>query len=192
MAYVNKVVYGDRVLIDLTKDTIEQRALLRGYTAHLPDGSLVQGSCPFDVDSTDATAKKSEILSGKTAYVNGTKLEGTMPNNGSVDGVLTEKTSVYTIPQGYHDGSGLVKILETEQEKIIPTNIRQGITILGVTGTMSGSEGVVPQSKVVTPKAYSQEVLPDEGYNYLSAVTVNPIPYVENTNAAGGLTVTIG
>jgi len=66
------------------------------------------------------------------------------------------------------------------------------VTILGVTGTMSGSESVRAQAKTVTPTAEEQEVLPDEGYNYLSEVTVNPIPYSEAANAAGGTTVTIG
>lgn len=98
------------------------------------------------------------------------------------------------MPQGYHDGSGKVQIAETEQAKLTPDNIRDGVVILGVTGTMSGSEDVVAQSKTVTPSKEEQVVLPDsgEGYNYLTQVTVGAIPYVENDNSAGGVTVTIG
>lgn len=95
---------------------------------------------------------------------------------------------------GYHDGSGKVGIDATEQAKIIPENIREGITILGVEGTMSGTEEVKPQAKTVTPSKEQQVVLPDseQGYNYLSQVTVNAIPYNESENSAGGTTVTIG
>jgi hypothetical protein len=70
-----------------------------------------------------------------------------MKNNGAVSGTISTKDGQYTVPQGYHDGSGKVQISATEQSKIIPGNIRDGVTILGITGTMSGSEGVKPQSK---------------------------------------------
>ena len=115
-----------------------------------------------------------------------------MPNNGGVSGTIATKAGVYTITQGYHDGSGEVSIDATEQAKLIPTNIRDGVTILGVVGTMSGTEGAKPQSKTVTPTTAQQTILPDEGYNYLSQVIVNAIPYVESDNSAGGKTVTIG
>lgn len=41
---VNKVVFGNKVLIDLTGDTVTEEALLRGYTAHTADGSIVTGT----------------------------------------------------------------------------------------------------------------------------------------------------
>lgn len=63
-----------------------------------------------------------------------------MPNRGAVTGTISTKAQQYTIAQGYHDGSGKVSISSTEQAKIIATNIRQGVTILGVEGTMSGTE----------------------------------------------------
>ena len=115
-----------------------------------------------------------------------------MPNNGAVSGKISTKAGQYTVPQGYHDGSGKVSIDATEQEKIIPGNIRQGVTILGVEGSMSGTEGANPQSKTVTPSTSQQTVLPDDGYNYLSQVVVLAIPYSESQNSAGGITVTIG
>ena len=119
-------------------------------------------------------------------------LTGTMPNRGAVTGTISTKAQQYTIQQGYHDGSGKVGISSTEQAKIIATNIRSGVEILGVTGTMSGSEDVHAQAKTVTPTAAAQTVLPDSPtYNYLTQVTVNAIPYVETDNAAGGKTVTI-
>ena len=53
---------------------------------------------------------------------------------------------------GYHDGSGTVTIAAAEKAKLVPDNIRQGITILGVEGAMSGTEDVKAQAKTVTPK----------------------------------------
>lgn len=189
---INKVVYGGKTLIDLTGDTVTEDKLLSGITAHGKDGELVTGVCTFDVDSNDATAAVAEILKGKTAYARGTKLVGTMPNNGAVTGKIITKDGSYTIPQGYHDGSGKVGIDATEQAKILAQNIREGVTILGVKGSMSGSEGVKAQAKTVIPSSVQQIILPDTGYTHLSQVTVEKIPYVESENSAGGTTVTIG
>ena len=189
---INKVVYGGKTLIDLTGDTVTEDKLLNGITAHGKDGELVTGVCTFDVDSNDATAAVAEILKGKTAYARGTKLVGTMPNNGAVTGKIITKDGSYTIPQGYHDGSGKVGIDATEQAKILAQNIREGVTILGVKGSMSGSEGVKAQTKTVIPSSVQQTILPDTGYTHLSQVTVEKIPYVESENSAGGTTVTIG
>lgn len=189
---INKVVYGGKTLIDLTGDTVTEDKLLSGITAHGKDGELVTGVCTFDVNSNDATAAVAEILKGKTAYARGTKLVGTMPNNGAVTGKIITKDGSYTIPQGYHDGSGKVGIDATEKAKILAQNIREGVTILGVKGSMSGSEGVKAQAKTVIPSSVQQTILPDTGYTHLSQVTVEKIPYVESENSAGGTTVTIG
>ena len=189
---INKVIYGGNTLIDLTGDTVTADKMLTGYTAHGKDGEAITGTCTYDVDSGDATAAVAEILSGKTAYARGTKLTGAMPNKGKVTGTISAVDQVFTIPQGYHDGSGTVRIDPAEAAKIIGSNIRDGVPILGVEGTMSGTEGANPQAKTVTPTTAKQEILPDEGYNYLSSVTVNAIPYAESENSAGGTTVTIG
>ena len=189
---ISKVVYGGKTLIDLTADTITADKLLSGITAHGADGEKITGTCDYDVNSQDATVAVAEILVGKTAYARGAKLTGTMPNRGAVSGKITTKTGVYNVPQGYHDGSGTVAIDGTEQAKLIAANIREGITILGVTGTMSGKEGEKAQSKTVTPTTEEFTVLPDAGYTCLSSVVVKAIPYVESDNAAGGITVTIG
>lgn len=191
---ISKVVYGGKTLIDLTADTVTADKLLSTYTAHDKSGATITGTCTYDADTSDATAAVAEILSGKTAYVNGIKLTGVMKNNGAVTGTISTKAESYTIPIGYHDGSGKVAISPTEQAKIIATNIRSGVEILGVTGTMSGTEGAKAQAKTATPKTIAQTILPDStgGYNYLSQVTVEAIPYNESENPQGGLTVTIG
>ena len=188
---ISKVVYGSKVLIDLTSDTVTVAKCAGVLIAQQKSGTKITGSCTLDADSGDATATVAEILSGKTAYANGSKLTGTMTNNGGVTGEITDVDTPYSIPSGYHDGSGTVNIAATEKAKLTPQNIRQGITILGVEGTMSSTEGLKPQQKTVTPKTTQQVVVPDESYNALSQVTVNAIPYEETANSAGGMTATI-
>ena len=190
--YNSKVIFNGDVLMDLTGDTVTAASLLKGITAHGKDGAPITGTCDWDAATGDATAAAAEILTGKTAYVKGKKVTGTMPNRGAVSGKISTKAGAYTVPQGYHDGSGKVTIDSTEQAKLIPTNIREGVTVLGVEGTMSGSEDMKPQSKSVTPKATAQTVLPDEDYNCLSQVEVAAIPYAVSDNTSGGKTVTIG
>ena len=192
--YNSKVVLADgTVLMDLTADTVDAAHLLAPYTAHGANGAPITGTCTYDSDTTNDTVAVGEILLGKTAHARGVQLTGTMPNNGAVTGSISTKAGTYTIPQGFHDGSGSVGIDATEQAKIIATNIREGITILGVEGTMSSSEGMAPQAKSVTPTFSSQVISPDSPtYNCLSQVTVAPITVTYSDNAAGGKTVTIG
>lgn len=191
---ISKVVYGGKTLIDLTSDTVTADKLLSGVIAHDKSGAAITGACTYDADTSDATAASAEILSGKTAYVNKIKVTGEMRNNGAVTGTISKKADSYTVPIGYHDGAGKVTISSTEQAKIIATNIRAGVSILGVEGTMSGTEGAKAQAKTATPKTTAQTILPDstQGFNYLTQVTVEPIPYNESDNAQGGKTVTIG
>ena len=188
---INKVIYGNDVLIDLTADTITASDLASGVTAHDASGAAITGTSTKDSDTSQDTALVGEILSGKTAHARGTLLTGTMPNNGAVSGVITTKAQEYSVPQGYHDGSGKVKIDTTEQAKIIEGNIKSGVQILGVTGTYTG-EAISAQTKSVTPYTTAQTVLPDSGYDYLAEVDIAAIAYSEIPNAAGGITATIG
>lgn len=191
--YNSKVVLATgEVLIDLTADTVDAAHLLSGYTAHDDSGAPIVGTCTYDSDTSDDTVAVSEMLIGKTAHARGALLTGTMANNGAVSGTISTKDGTYVIPQGYHDGSGSVGIDATEKAKIIATNIRQGVTILGVEGTMSSSEGVIAQSKVAAPTFAQQTITPDTGYTHLSQVTVSAIAVTRTLNSAGGYTVTIG
>lgn len=192
--YINKVIVNGQTKMDLTSDTVDAAHLLSGYTAHDKSGAPIEGTCTFDANTRDANATAPEILQGKTAYAKGNKLTGTMPNKGSVTGNITSVNTLYTIPMGYHDGAGTVGIDSTEKAKIIPENIREGISILGVEGEMSGTEGAKAQSKTVTPTFEEQVVSPDtgSGYNYLAQVTVKAIPVKETAGENGGLTLTIG
>ena len=188
--YVNKVVYGNETLIDLTADTLTANDLLSGKTAHDKSGAPITGACTYDADTSDATATASEILATKTAYVNGSKVTGTMTNRGQSVLEIETLTNV-AIPSGYHDGSGYACVKSTEAAKIIAENIKEGVEILGVTGTCSPASGVTAQTKTATPGLTSQTIIPDSGYDYLSQVTVEAIPVEYTDNSAGGKTCTI-
>lgn len=189
---INKIIYGGETLIDLTSDTITASDLASGKTAHDKTGKIITGTNTYDSDTSEDTADAAEVLYGKTAHVRGKLVTGTMPNRGAVSGMISSKDGTYTVPNGFHDGSGSVGIDATEKAKLVAANIRKGITILGIEGSMSGDEDVKAQSKTVTPTTKQQTVTPDMDYNYLSQVVVAAIPYVETDNAAGGKTATIG
>lgn len=190
--YVNKVIVGTEVKLDLTQDDITPDKLAEGIKAHDKSGAPIVGTNTFDADTGDATAVAAEILKDKTAYVAGSKITGTMPNNGASELEITDRDTPVNIPMGFHDGSGKAQISAAEKAKIIAANIREGVTILGILGSMSGSEGMKPQSKSVTPTFEAQEVLPDDGYNCLSSVAVAAIPVTYTDNAQGGQTLKIG
>ena len=190
--YVNKVIVGGETKLDLTGDTVVPEKLAQGYKAHDKSGAPIVGTNTFDADTSDATATAAEILDGKTAYVAGNKVVGTMPNKGMVNGEIAAKAEQFTIPAGFHDGSGKVGISATAQEAIVAGNIKQGVTILGIVGTYGGEAVKAQANKNVTPTFAAQEILPDSGYDYLAKVTVAKIPVTETDNAAGGITVTVG
>lgn len=192
--YKSKVVLiTGEVIMDLTKDDVTPDKLAKGIKAHDKTGAPIVGTSTKDADTSDATATAAEILNGKTAYKAGEKITGTMPNQGTKTLVITGKETPVAIPMGFHDGGGKAQIDAAEAAKIIPENIRAGISILGTEGSMSGTEGARPQAKTVTPNFEQQEITPDSPtYNYLSSVTIKPIPMTYTENEAGGLTLTIG
>lgn len=190
--YINKVIIGNDVKLDLTGDTITSEDLKKNVTAHDKSGAPIVGTNTFDADTQDATAAAAELLDGKTAYARGAKLTGTMPNQGSKTLTIAAKTETPAIPMGFHDGSGKAQIDADEQAKIIPGNIKQGVSILGVEGTYGGEAVKAQANKNVTPTMAQQVITPDAEYDYLAQVTVAAIPITYTDNAAGGQTLAVG
>lgn len=194
MAKISKVVFGNETLIDLTNDSVIASALQSGFTAHGKDGEAIVGTCTKDVDSTDATAYAGDILNSKTAYARGSKITGTMPNIGrQISNLVTASASV-AINAGYHDGSGSIGLSAADKSALIAENIREGIQVLGITGTMSGSEDVKATSFTATAYTTTRTYQPTDfgDYNYFAQLTVSSIAYSSTLNPAGGYTVTIG
>lgn len=193
--YISKVVYGNETLIDLTSDTITADKLLKGYTAHGKDGAPISGSCAFNADTSADTVTVGAVLSGTTFHnAAGSAQTGTMPNIGAQISTLASRDSAVAIQAGYHDGSGSIGLGSTDKAALISNNIREGVTILGIVGNMSGSEDVKATSLNATPYTTSKTYQPADlgDYNYFSQVTVSAIAYATSTNLGGGITATIG
>lgn len=189
--YNNKVVLSDgTVLIDLTMDDVKPEHVQKGIKFHDKTGAEKTGTNTKTVDASGVTAESAEVLAGETFGRGSEVATGTMPNNSGKDVIVTGKTGT-SIPRGYYDGSGVAKISEEDAEKIVPANIKDGVTILGITGSF-GADDISSQSKEVKPTFADQQISPDSGYSFLSGVLVKAIPVLYTDNNAGGQTVTIG
>ena len=110
----------------------------------------------YDTSGADATA--SDILSGKSAFGPEGSVSGSIQNNGNVSGSIFTKAGSVSVPAGYTTG-GSVTIDSTEQGKIIPSNIKAGVTILGVAGASNvvdtatmGSESAASAGDIMSGK----------------------------------------
>lgn len=192
--YTSKVVLSNgTVLIDISTDTIEKSDVINKKAFRDKSGAPQVGTCTYDMDTSGATALASEILTSKTAGVNGKMVTGTMANNGSQKSTIATKDQVVTIKNGFHDGSGKVSIATEEQAKIIGDNILEGVTILGVKGTRKPATGVkIEATKSATPSFEAQTITPSTGYDAMAQVNVSAISIAKTLNSAGGYTVTVG
>ena len=116
-----------------------QNVIINGVTyQNVPEVDIPKsggGTAKF-FDTADADAAAGNILTGKKAYGASGAIDGSMANNGSTSGTISTKAGTVTIPAGYTTG-GTVAISSTEQAKIIASNIKSGVTILGQAGGLT-------------------------------------------------------
>ena len=117
-----------------------------------------------------------------------------MVNQGEKHYTLASRDAEVSIPQGYHDGAGGIGLAAADKSALVAANVRQGITVLGVTGTMSNMEGVKATSASITPYTTAQTIVPTDlgNFNSITQISVSAIAKTETDNLAGGKTVTIG
>lgn len=94
-----------------------------------------QGDARF-WDASGANGASADLVAGKTLYGPNGEVQGGMPDNDDVSGTISTKAGTVQIPAGKTSG-GTVKISDTEQAKIIASNIKKNVTILGVVGSFS-------------------------------------------------------
>ena len=112
----------------------------------------------------------SDLRAGLIAYGRYGQITGTMQDLAAT--TYTPGTTNQTITAGKYI-AGVQTILG--DSNLIAANIKDGVTIFGVTGTHAGGGSFTTQSKTITPTETRQYATPDSGYDGLSQVIVEPI-----------------
>lgn len=116
-----------------------QNVIINGVTyQNVPEVDIPKsggGTAKF-YDTASADVSGADLLTGKTAFGASGAVSGSMANNGGTGGTISTKAGTVTIPAGYTTG-GTVAISSTEQAKIVASNIKSGVTLLGVAGSLA-------------------------------------------------------
>lgn len=126
------------------------------------------------ITTADATATAADIKDGQTAYVDGAKVEGTMPVNVASTQTLAVATTSYTIPAGYHDGAGKVTIV-LEEKPVTPTKAEQ--VIQPTTGKVL--------SKVTVAAIPNQYITTTDATATAADILIRETAYVNGTKVTG-------
>ena len=137
-----------------------------GAILHLPQGAL--GSA---VDTADATAQNNDVRDGKIFYARGQRLVGNMPTISSAT-YIPSLIDQEVAGNGYLNGNIIIK----GDGDLIPANIKNGVTIFGVTGTLGKIDtllsctGTTSEAKIVSAYSNKIEVSFDGNFSTWSAL----------------------
>lgn len=113
--------------------------IINGVTyANTPEVDIPKsggGTAKF-YDTSEANITNADLLDGAMGYGASGEVVGSIPRNGATGGTISTKAGTVAIPSGYTTG-GTVSISSTEQAKIIASNIKSGVTILGQAGSLT-------------------------------------------------------
>ena len=116
-----------------------QNVIINGVTyQNVPEVNIpkaTSGTAKF-YDTADADITSADVLTGKTGFGASGAVQGSIPVNGATGGTISTKAGTVTIPAGHTTG-GTVSISAAEQAKIIASNIKSGVTILGQAGSLA-------------------------------------------------------
>lgn len=197
-------VSSDKVILDTSDATATPNDIVEGKTAYA-NKQKITGTVKGVTEVITPTTTDQPITNGihTNSYVKGVTSDidsNIIPENikegvnilgveGNFDGLVaqekeitpTTENQIVTPDEGY---TGLTKVTVTGvtsdiDNNIKSENIKSGINILGVDGTV---EELNPQSKTVNPSTSTQTVTPDSNYNALNQVTINPVDNTIDSN----------